>query len=67
MIQTPDMPRDSSCWEVNPVLFAQFQKLYFIQTRQIATKNWTEAEVTQWLDVLLDDKYLHGTLDENHR
>lgn len=50
MIETPDIPRDDACKLVNPRLFTYFQLRLFKLTGNLATPNWTEAEVVQWLD-----------------
>lgn len=51
-MNTPDIPRDQNCQAVNPELFRYFQ-LKMLSTGQLATPNWTEAEVVQWLDTEL--------------
>jgi hypothetical protein len=50
MIETPDIPRDDLCKTVNPKLFTYFQIKMFKRTGNLATPNWSEAEVVQWLD-----------------
>ena len=59
---TPDMPSDERCVDINPKLWAKFQKAMLRYTGNMPTVYWTEAEVVQWLDLELD-KYLHDTLD----
>jgi hypothetical protein len=61
---TPDMPCDKSCAEVNPKLWLEFQIAMIKYASRVPTTNWTEAEVVQWLDLELD-KYIHDTLDQN--
>jgi hypothetical protein len=60
---TPDMPSDQLCAEVNPSLWLQFQKAMIKYVGHVPTVNWSEAEVVQWMDLELD-KYIHEyTLD----
>lgn len=63
-MNTPDIPRDQSCQTVNPNLFKHFQLKLFKLTGHVATPNWTEAEVVQWLDTEAD-KYEYDTLAKN--
>lgn len=63
----PSIPSDQSCMTANLELFKLFSKLYIKQTKSVATSIWSEAEVVQWLDLELEDKYLHDTLDTNSR
>jgi hypothetical protein len=63
MFKTPDIPRDELCQEVNPKLFQYFRLTMLKYTGNLATPNWTEAEVVQWLDTKMY-KYIHEhTLD----
>ena len=62
-MNTPDIPRDQSCQADNPELFRYFQRK-LLKAGQLATPNWTEAEVVQWLDTEAD-KYEYDTLVEN--
>ena len=64
MYKSPDIPRNQSCKQVNPKLFKYFQLKMLKINGKLATPNWTEAEVVQWLDTELD-KYLHDTLVKN--
>jgi len=66
MINSPDIPRDENCRDVNPKLFKYFQLKLFEITGNLAAPNWSEAEVVQWLDTELH-KYHYGTLDTNIR
>ena len=61
---TPEIPRDQSCQTVNPELFRYFQLKMLKLAGQVATPNWSEAEVTQWLDTEVD-KYEYETLVKN--
>ena len=63
---TPDMPSDVPCREINPKLWTEFQKIMLKFTGHMPTVNWSEAEVVQWIDLELD-KYLHDTLVKNPR
>jgi hypothetical protein len=60
----PEIPRDQSCQTVNPDLFKYFQLKMLKITGQVATPNWSEAEVVQWLDTEVD-KYEYDTLVKN--
>jgi hypothetical protein len=64
MMNTPDVPRDQCCQEVNPELFRYFQLKMLKIMGQVATPNWSEAEVVQWLDTEVD-KYEYDTLVKN--
>ena len=64
MMNAPDIPRDQSCQTVNPELFRYFQIKLLKLTGNLATPNWTEAEVVQWLDIEVD-KYEYDTLVKN--
>lgn len=61
---SPLIPRDELCKEINPELFKYFQIKMLKLTGNIATPNWTEAEVVQWLDTEVD-KYEYDTLVKN--
>jgi hypothetical protein len=63
-IYTPEIPRDQSCQTVNLELFRYFQIKMLKLTGNLATPNWTEAEVVQWLDIEVD-KYEYDTLVKN--
>ena len=63
---TPEIPRDQSCQTVNPELFKYFQIKLLKLTGNLATPNWSEAEVVQWLDTEVD-KYEYDTLVKNTR
>jgi cob(I)alamin adenosyltransferase len=63
-MNTPDIPKDQSCQEVNPALFRYFQLKLFKLTGNLATPNWSEAEVVQWLDTEVD-KYEYDALVKN--
>jgi hypothetical protein len=60
----PEIPRDQCCQAVNPELFRYFQLKMLKITGQVATPNWSEAEVVQWLDTEVD-KYEYDTLVKN--
>ena len=60
---TPDMPSDVPCKEINAKLWVEFQVAMMKYLGRVPTVNWTEAEVVQWMDLELN-KYIHEhTLD----
>lgn len=66
MIKFSDIPSNQSCKDIDPQLFLLFQRAYLKQTKQLATPQWTEAEVVQWLDIEMD-KYDYEKLAQNFR
>lgn len=59
MFEISDIPSDAACQKVNPKLFKYFQKELLRKTGNLATPNWSEAEVIQWLDLETKGKYLY--------
>ena len=64
---TPDMPSDKACVDVNPKLWLTFQKAMVQYTGHVPTINWTEAEVVQWIDLELDKYVYEYTMDQSSR
>ena len=46
-----DIPSDEPCWLVNSKLWTDFCYTYELQEGKSPSEQWTEAEVTQWLDI----------------
>ena len=46
-----DIPSDEPCWMVNSQLWKDFCYTYELQEGRVPEEQWTEAEVTQWLDI----------------
>ena len=67
MIKTSDTPSCEACNIENPQLYRIFQKQYLLQTGNITSPNWSEAEVVQWLDLESENKYYYGNMDKNYR
>ena len=47
-----DIPSDEPCWLVNSRLWTQFCQAYERREGKTPTDQWSEAEVTQYLDYL---------------
>jgi hypothetical protein len=47
-----DIPSDEPCWLVNSRLWTQFCQAYSRRQDHAPTDQWSEAEVTQYLDYL---------------
>jgi hypothetical protein len=54
-INYSDIPSDEPCWMVNTKLWNEFCYAYELQEGRFPEQQWTEAEVTQWLDLYCDD------------
>jgi hypothetical protein len=50
-INYSDIPSDEACWLVNTRLWNDFCYTYELQEGKSPTEQWSEAEVTQWLDI----------------
>ena len=50
-ISYSDIPSDEACWLVNTRLWNDFCYTYELQEGKSPTEQWSEAEVTQWLDI----------------
>ena len=48
-----DIPSDEPCWMVNTRLWNEFCYTYELQEGKSPTEQWSEAEVTQWLDLFI--------------
>jgi hypothetical protein len=46
-----DIPSDEPCWLVNSRLWKDFCYTYELQEGKAPAEQWSEAEVTQWLDI----------------
>jgi hypothetical protein len=47
-----DIPSDEPCWLVNSRLWTQFCQAYERREGKTPSEQWSEAEVTQYLDYL---------------
>jgi hypothetical protein len=47
-----DIPSDEACWLVNSRLWTQFCQAYERREGKTPSEQWSEAEVTQYLDYL---------------
>ena len=46
-----DIPSDEACWLVNTKLWNEFVYTYEVVEGKPPSEAWSEAEVTQWLDM----------------
>lgn len=46
-----DIPSDEPCWIINTKLWNEFCYTYELQAGRPPEEQWTEAEVTQWMDI----------------
>ena len=46
-----DIPSDEACWLVNTRLWNEFMYTYEIVEGKPPSEAWSEAEVTQWLNM----------------
>jgi hypothetical protein len=50
-INYSDIPSDEPCWMVNTRLWNDFCRAHELQDGRFPEQQWSEAEVTQWLDL----------------
>ena len=46
-----DVPSEEACWLANTRLWNEFGYVYSLQEGKPPSEAWSEAEVTQWLDI----------------